>query len=113
MLHEGAGSVALGQFPLSHLEEVGGNLFPWELHREVFYTVGEMRAARLWGSGRGNWDFLSAFGDQTLRRFSGDRCPLAPALQGAAMEHRGCSLASYSWEFSPFMLMLEIGKNWS
>lgn len=88
MLHVGDGSVALGQFPLSHLGEVDGNLFPWELHREVFYTVGEMCAARLWGSGRGNWDFLSAFGDQTLRRFSGDRCPLAPALQGAAMEQR-------------------------
>lgn len=52
-------------------------------------------------------------GSETLKGFSGDRYPLAPASQGALRERRGCSLALYSWKLpSSSMLILEIGKNW-
>lgn len=56
---------------------------PGELHREVLYAVredGYCTALGLWQRGLG---FPFCFrGSETLERFSGDRCHLAPASQG-------------------------------
>lgn len=106
------GSRVCGIGTISHLRDVNGNLFLGELHWEALSTLREdvLHSFGALAEGIGVSFVLQGIRD-TEKIFR--RQVSAPASQAALMEHRGCSLALYSWKFSSyFLLILEIGKNW-
>lgn len=90
-MYVACGSQVCGLGTISHLGEVNGSLFLGELHWEAFCTVREDVLHSSGALAEGMVVSLCFRGSETLRRFSGDRCHLAPASQGALVEHRGCS----------------------